>query len=363
MFLLLKCALWKDGRAVRDVRDVDWSKVYTLAKDQCLVGIVADSFRWLDKEQCDGSERLKWVAYVVKLERKNRDMDLLVGKLFQKFHKMRLSPVLLKGQAFATNYPYPLHRQCGDIDIYFKNRADCKKAVAWSVKVDAVAAESLENKRERKHFAFSVENNVVELHFFMCLFENKQLQRKLQNIIDGEFSRRSPFLVDIGGEQIDSVPPTLSVLHQIIHIARHLLEAGIGLRQLCDLALYLDRYFGDIDKVKLCGYLCDLQLSVVANALGYILVKYLGLDKQKLPFSIDGRYADFIMNEIFEGGNFGKKKVEYRNESCGWQRKLLSVLYFYQRCKLYRPLMPSESKSYFWNKVRLNFKLLTKHHY
>ena len=201
LFLLIKSALWNDKQAALTVHDVDWNVLYKLAKEQCLVGVVADSFHLLSDEQCDGDDKLKWLAYVVRLERKNRETNLLVGKLFQKFHNMKLSPVLLKGQAFAANYPYSLHRQCGDIDIYFKNRNDCEKAVAWVAKVDAAAAESSENKRERKHFTFSIEGNVVELHYFMCLFENKQLQRTLQKIIDEEFSHSSPFFVDIGEEQ------------------------------------------------------------------------------------------------------------------------------------------------------------------
>lgn len=363
LFLLLKSALWNDESEARSIQDVDWNEIYKLAKEQCLVGVIADSFRFLDEEECSRGEKLRWLAYVVRLERTNREMNLLVDKLFKKFHKMKLSPVLLKGQAFAANYPYHLHRQCGDIDIYFKNRADCEKAVAWAAKVDAEAAESSDNKRERKHFAFSAEGNVVELHYYMCLFENGRLQRRLQEIIDEEFSQSSPFFVDIDEEPIESVPPTLSVLHQIIHIARHLLEAGIGLRQICDLALYIDKYHEKVDKEKLCGYLEELQLSAVAMALGDILVKCLGMEKRKLPFAADERYSDFILNEIFEGGNFGKKKVEYRNENNGLQRKLQSIIYFYKRCKLYMPLMPSESKSYFWKKIRLNIKLLVTHHY
>lgn len=152
LFLLLKSALWQDENIEQSVCNVDWNNLYQLANEQCLIGIVADSFRLLSKKQCDGEERLRWLAYVVRLEKKNQEMNLLVGKLFEKFCKMNLSPVLLKGQAFAANYPYPLHRQCGDIDLYFKNRKDCETAVAWAAKVDKSAAVSPENKRERKHF-------------------------------------------------------------------------------------------------------------------------------------------------------------------------------------------------------------------
>ena len=362
LFLLLSAALWEKGNVAQRVKDVDWNAVRRLAMEQYLMGVVADTFPMLSEAQCGKEERWKWMGYVLNLQKHNQRMNVLVGKLFRKFHDMGLQPVLMKGQAFAANYPEPLHRHCGDIDIYFKNRTDCAKAVAWAGKVDPAAAESSDNKRERRHFTFSVEKNIVELHYFMCLFENKRLNCRLQEVIDEEFARSEPFLVDIAGEQTETVPPTLSVLHQIIHIARHLLEAGIGLRQLCDLALYLDRHYDELDKVRLQKCLEELELQTVAEALGHILVNNLGLDACKLPFGTNGQYAGFILNEIFEGGNFGKKKTEYQKKKNGWSRKLQSVMYFYRRCKTYRPLFPSEAKSYFRNKICLNIKLLATHH-
>lgn len=360
---LLRSALWQDEKITRSVQDISWDKVYAIAKEQCVIGVIADIFRYIDGEQCSCDEKLRWLSYVVRLERKNNSLDELVKELFHKFQSMQLSPVLMKGQAFAVNYPYPLHRQCGDIDVYFKNRNDCEKAVSWASKIDKTAADSSENKRERKHFTFGIGSNVIELHYFMCLFENRRLQKRLQRIIDEEFANNKPFFAEVDSESIETVPPTLSVLHQIIHISRHLLEAGIGLRQICDLALYLNKYNELIDRDRLNDYLEELQLMTIARGLGNILVDWFGLKEDKLPFNTDAQYADFILREIFEGGNFGKKKVEYREESKGLYRKILSVFYFYKRCKLYSPLMPLEAKSYFWNKISLNFRLMTKHHY
>lgn len=363
LLFLLRLALWGKCITSADAKEMEWEEILELAKDQCVMGLVADSFQLLDECQCQGLDKLQWLGSVIRLEKKNAELNELVGKLFGKFHEMELLPVLMKGQAFAANYPYPLHRQCGDIDIYFKERAGCEKAVRWAEKVDKVAAESSDNKRERKHFTFSIGDNVVELHYFMCLFENAKLQRRLQEIIDWEFANTEPFFVDIDGKQIETAPPTLSVLHQVLHITRHLLEAGIGLRQICDLAVYLRKNHESIDANRLNGYLEELQLMKTAKALGYIMAEHLGLPKEAIPFGIDGQYTDFILQEVFEGGNFGKKKVVYRNEKSGLWRKIESIMYFYRRCKLYKPLLPMETKSYFWNKIKLNVKLIFVRHY
>lgn len=363
LLFLLRLALWGKAENSACIEDIQWQSIQTLAKEQCLMGIIADSFMLLDECQSQGLNKFQWLGYVLQLERKNAQINGLIGRLFDKFHRMNLSLVLMKGQAFAANYPNPQHRQCGDIDICFKEREDCEKAVAWAIKVDKAAALSAENKRERKHFTFSIDGEVVELHYFMCLFENAKLQRRLQEIINWEFAHSEPLLVDIGGEQIESVPPTLSVLHQVLHITRHLLEAGIGLRQICDLAVYLKKCHNEIDGDRLNGYLEELQLMSTATALGYIMVEYLGLPKGFVPFGVNKRYADFILREVFDGGNFGKKKVAYRNVKSGAWRKMESIMYFYSRCQLYKPLLPMEARSYFWNKIKLNIKLLFVRHY
>lgn len=363
LFFLLRLALCGKEDNSADVKSLEWKEIFELAKDQCVMGIVADSFQLLDDIQAQGLNKLQWLGNVLLLERKNAELNKLVGMLFGKFHHMGLSPVLMKGQAFASNYPNPHHRQCGDIDIYFKGRTECEGAVLWAEKIDKASAESSDNKRERKHFTFSVGGNVVELHYFMCLFENGDLQHRLQKIIDEEFAHAEPFFVGIEGKQIETVPPTLSVLHQVLHITRHLLEAGIGLRQICDLAVYLRKNHNVIDAVRLNGYLVELQLMKTAKVLGYIMAEYLGLPKEVIPFEIDEQYADFILQEIFEGGNFGKKKVVYRHYKNGIQRKIYSIVYFYHRCQLYKPLLPMEAKSYFWNKIKLNIKLIFVRHY
>lgn len=360
LFALLKAALWQDAQYAASINSADWKAVRALAGEQCLLGVVADALNYLTEEQCPRAEKLRWVGSVVMIEQRNLRMNALVYRLFDKFTAMGLTPVLLKGQAFAANYPMPLHRQCGDIDLYFKRRSDCASAVEWASKVDPRAALSADNRRDYKHFSFNVEKAEVELHYYMCLFDNRRLQRRLQDIIDTEFAACKPCVVEIGGEKIETVPPTLSVVHQLLHISRHLLEAGVGLRQVCDLAMFLDRHSGEVDDTRLNCYLEELEMKTVAEALGYVMVNCLGLDEAKVPFGTDKRLAGFILQEIFEGGNFGHKKTEYRDGKGVLTRKFGSIAYFYRRCRLYRPLLPSEAKSYFTQKIKLNLRLLLR---
>lgn len=351
---LLRLGIWRNDAVAEHISDVDWAEVFALAHEQAVLGIIADAVGLLPREQ---QLKMKLLNCLLRIEKQNQRMNNGVIEIFDILKRRNLTPVLMKGQAFACNYPNLLHRQSGDVDIYFKNRADCGIAVSWAKEADAESATYFCNKRERKHYSFRWSGIDIELHYFLCLFESSKLHGRLQEIIDREFSKENHFFVDINGVSIETVPPTLSVLHQIIHITRHLLEAGVGLRQICDLAVFINKNHGLIDGVRLQEYLNELELADIASILGFILHEYIGVEKGIIPFPTSAAGCEFIFNEIFSGGNFGYKKTEYRNSATPFVRKLKSVFYFANRCRLYHHLLPIEAKHYFLNKFILNVKL------
>lgn len=91
---VIESALWNDELSARSVHDVDWGELYGLAKEQCLIGIVADSFQYLSIEQCYRNERLRWLVYVVSLERKNQEMNLLITRLLPENSISRVNSAL-----------------------------------------------------------------------------------------------------------------------------------------------------------------------------------------------------------------------------------------------------------------------------
>lgn len=367
LFDLLKLSLWSrsvsslqqlDGEeevVAEQLRNFSWNALFRLAKEQCVIGLTADVLASCKgKIGVPGDVLLIWIGLAMKLEQHNLKMNRMVISLYGKLRSLGLHPVLMKGQAFAQNYPNPLHRVCGDIDLYFKQQDDCKKAIEWAIRVGGYAHQGNESAWEHKHFAVDLKGFEVELHYQMCRFENHRLQKRLQNIIDHEFAVNEPYYVRIEGEEIETVPPTLSVLHQLMHITRHLLEAGVGIRQICDLAVYVDRHCDEINADILRQYVEELQLDEVAGTLGYILVEMLGLKKEKWPLGIVADHAGFIIREIFDGGNFGHQRTAFQRNDNVFIRKWHSMTYFIKRCLLFRHLLPSESRSYLLNKFLFN---------
>lgn len=361
LFVLLRMGLWGNAETIENV---DWSEVLSLADEQTVTGIVADAIALLPHGDGPAAAlKTPVIVRVMSIERRNAIVNADVKRLFHRLIAMELQPVLMKGQAFAALYPHPSHRQSGDIDVWFPREGDCQKAVEWVRSVDKETAYKWDHKRITKDYSFRYRNTLAELHFTMEHFASMRLQKRFLEIADSEYNAGRPYYIDVEDERIETVPPTLAVLHQIVHVTRHLLEAGIGLRQLCDMAVYLHRHKEDIDGERLRGYLQELQLQRIAAAIGQILHEQLGLEKAFIPFATDGTDAEFILNEIFVGGNFGKKLIAGRDALPTLRRKWWSATYFLGRCRRYRRLIPREAAAYYAEKIQLNVKYLVLRHY
>lgn len=92
LLLLLRGALWQDGKIACSVQDISWDKIYAIAKEQCVIGVLAGGFCFLDADQCCGDEKLRWLAYVVRLERKNRSLNELIKNCFISFNQCNFRP-------------------------------------------------------------------------------------------------------------------------------------------------------------------------------------------------------------------------------------------------------------------------------
>jgi hypothetical protein len=100
----------------------------------------------------------------------------------------------------------------------------------------------------------------------------------------------------------------------LVHTALHLTNTGIGLRHLCDWAVFVNRVddFEMVFKEKLqrCG------LWRFAQLLTQLSVKYLHLLGQSWAMeNVDDTLLEAMMGDIFDAGNFGDKDEERINQA------------------------------------------------
>ena len=212
------------------LKEADWKELYAIAKKQCLVGVLFDGIKKLPAEHV-GMEKellLQWMAESQMLEKANVRLNDAAIQVSEWFRKKGFRTCILKGQGNALMYPNPYSRTPGDIDIWVEGGD--KRVISF------VRSISPHEKACYHHIEFPSYKGVeVEVHyrpsFLLCFWHNRKLQKYYERVKDEQFSHRVML-----GEQGEVAIPTVkfNLIFQLTHIFSHLMNEGIGLRQLLD---------------------------------------------------------------------------------------------------------------------------------
>ena len=212
------------------LKEADWKELYAIAKKQCLVGVLFDGIKKLPAEYV-GIEKellLQWMAESQMLEKANVWLNDAAIQVSEWFRKKGFRTCILKGQGNALMYPNPYSRTPGDIDIWVEG--EDKRVISF------VRSISPHEKSCYHHIEFPSYKGVeVEVHyrpsFLLCFWHNRKLQKYYERVKEELFSHRVML-----GEQGEIAIPTVefNLIFQLTHIFSHLMNEGIGLRQLVD---------------------------------------------------------------------------------------------------------------------------------
>ena len=212
------------------LKEADWKELYAIAKKQCLVGVLFDGIKKLPAEHV-GMEKellLQWMAECQMLEKANVRLNDAAIQVSEWFRKKGFRTCILKGQGNALMYPNPYSRTPGDIDIWVEGGD--KRVISF------VRSISPHEKACYHHIEFPSYKGVeVEVHyrpsFLLCFWHDRKLQKYYERVKEEQFSHRVML-----GEQGEIAIPTakFNLIFQLTHIYAHLMNEGIGLRQLVD---------------------------------------------------------------------------------------------------------------------------------
>ena len=212
------------------LREVDWKELDAIAQKQCLVGVLFDGIKKLPAEYVGMKKELllQWMAESQMLVKANVRLNDAAIQVSEWFRKKGFRTCILKGQGNALMYPNPYSRTPGDIDIWVEGGD--KRVISF------VRSISPPEKACYHHIEFPSYKGVeVEVHyrpsFLLCFWHNRKLQKYYERVKEEQFSHRVML-----GEQGEIAIPTMefNLIFQLTHIFSHLMNEGIGLRQLVD---------------------------------------------------------------------------------------------------------------------------------
>ena len=289
----------------------EWYAIYEEAKRQALVGIAFYGAQQLRKShpECSMPDNLKlqWLSQAIQIQKRNESLDEHCRQLQKELSQSGIRSSILKGQAMAQLYGDALSslRQPGDIDIL----VDCGRERAIE------CAHSLGDANPQwdyKHLHLKRFKGIeVEMHYIPEILMNLRKNKRLQKWF--EVHKEEMF-----AESNGLVTPTIrfNLFYILLHIYRHFLYEGVGLRQLLDYYFVLKAAHGIYFEETL-STLKEFGMIRFARGVMWIMKNIFLLEPKYLlcdPYEKEGRY---ILEQVMRGGNFGHHDKRFSNSPDG----------------------------------------------
>lgn len=305
--------------------NAEWMQLYELAKKQSLVGICFAGVQRLQGQKQSPPEMLylQWMGMAAKIQQRNEVLNRQCAELQAKLSDCGMRSSILKGQGIASLY-HSLHsdlsllRQPGDIDVY----VDCgrEKAIEY--------ARSMQNEVnwDYKHLHLNIfKDTEVEMHYrpeiLLDLCKNRKLQRWFE---------RKEVQEQIFCKQGYLVAPSVefNAFFILLHIYRHFLYEGVGLRQLMDWYFVLKSRNNDNvdDDDNLLSLIEQFGMKRFAKGVMWIMKSVFGLEDEYLICPCDEKEGRYILDVVMDGGNFGHHKAKVMLDGKGKYYTVLRVV-------------------------------------
>ncbi len=333
LFALLRLGLGTGGAAtdVPALSAEDWERLYSMAGEQSVLGIVYAGIERLPKDAQPPMElAFQWASEAETVRGHNRLVNAEASRLTELFAAAGRKTAVLKGPANAMLYPDPLSRQCGDIDLWVEGG---RKSVLDLLKQKNLVAgvHSLMMLYAAPHhvdIAPGPDGIHVEIHFEPSSgnkdpFANRRMMRYLA----GEIAKAC---MASGGFCVPSI--RFALVMQLSHIQRHFISTGIGLRQIVDYYVLLQNST-ETDRAEVAARLRAFGLSHMAGALMWVLGEKLGLERNRMLCKPDAFRGRWLLSKVFAGGNLGLYAVEERGLVRRWMARRWRLL----RCLPFAP--------------------------
>ena len=379
----------KDG-IPKNLAKMDWEGFFQFADEQGILGVVfqgvndlMDNGKWkMDNGQGRREDgfvddlTLEWGFLAQQIEEQNKAVNVAAVKLLKGLKEKGLEGCILKGQGNSLLYPKPYRRMPGDIDVWVKRQNNKKRQINrltddFRLKDITDIKEIIGFVKERNPEARAIYHHIdggeiggieVEVHyrpsFMNSPIHNVRLQKWFEEKADEQFGHEVKLPDGVG--EICVPTEDFNIVYLLVHTLRHLLQEGIGLRQIIDY-FYLLRQSNDERQNNRLTEIRDtlryLGMWKIAGAVMWVLSEVLGLEEKYLIAPKNERLGKVLLSEILNGGNFGQYDIDNikadNQLKKNWQRirrDIRMMRYFPSEC-LWEPVF--RIYHFFW-RLRYN---------
>ena len=318
----IRYALNPKGERPKDVAKMDWDGFFQFADEQAILGMMYDGRKQMadesgmrDEEGFMDDLTLEWGFEAQQIKEQNEAINRKCVEVQKELQEAGFQCCILKGQGNSLLYPKPYRRMPGDIDVWVRmDDGRCKTEDGRGKRDDV--KEVIRFVKERNPEARAVYHHIdggeiddieVEVHYKPSFMNNLIHNRRLQKWFEQKAPEQFGHKVELpdGAGEICTPTTDFNTVYLLAHIYRHLMQEGIGLRQIIDYYYVLmEDGRGKMEDVS--DTLRSLGLWKIAGAVMWVLNEVLGLEEKYLIAPKDERLGKVLLAEIVNGGNFGQ---------------------------------------------------------
>ncbi|MDO4564001.1 MAG: nucleotidyltransferase family protein [Clostridia bacterium] len=283
-----------------------WQEIDRIARKHAVLPLILQAAMALDAAHRPPDALVTaWKSLTLAAIMNNERLMHSQAEVVSMFEAASIPCAILKGASLARLYPKPEMRALGDIDILV--RADqCDRAIETL----KTAGYCMHETEHEFHIGFDRAGTYLELHYAISQFPELPVGERIKRKLEDATLRTVDARMD--GYTFPALNETDQALSLLLHMERHMVNEGIGLRQLCDWCVFLGTCSPATMEQKLLPAIQECRLFQFASVLTRICVLYLGLDSEKHSWcaNVPQRTADELLADILDNGNIMSKDLE-----------------------------------------------------
>lgn len=313
---LLQIATGRQSHLSHVLSDEEWKNLYNLAKKQALLGIAFEGVKKLSQGQWPtGDDVLNWTMATEGIKRRNMRTTDVCLRLTKELTKEGFDVCILKGQANHVYYDrlsaeqsLGMLRVCGDVDAWIWPKEKTKHPVRTII--DYCKQKNILVSLCHLHAEVKPVGGVpIEIHFRPSFLNAPWRNRRFQKLF--QTAKFEEVEIDQYGI-VKKLRVDYDLIFQMNHIYRHLLDEGVGMRQVLDFYVLLKEYnkeqyerAGLMNRSEVMSHIQNCGMKRFASALMFVLQDMLDIRNDELLCAASERHGTFLLNEMMAAGNFG----------------------------------------------------------
>jgi hypothetical protein len=292
-FIALLVAFLKNTIAPKPV-DVDWNKIYDLASTHSLSGAVYLAIQRLEEDKKPELLILnKFKSDFFYTTLRYEEQEKAYCEIIRELNKEKIEHLFFKGIVVRDYYPVKQMRTLGDIDFLIHKKdqnAVCEIFTQMGYK----------NKSSELHDKYEKGKIIIEAH-------DKIINTEINSKVDyfAYFENAWDYSIANENKYTYELCIDYHLVFLLTHIAKHIYEAGAGVRMILDIAVIIDKFGDTLDFTFIWKELKKIKLDMFARNIFGLCEKWFQVKIPDTTFEMDALTYRAMSEYIFDGGTFG----------------------------------------------------------